>query len=107
MEQQRRKEQRAVDNQIRTFSPCPKCGGERIDTYGPFVGLEFAKSVPVVCLSCGYIEFYAKPETLEQVKRYGSNAAHEKARAEEKARREEQERLEQAKKPQKKRFSFF
>jgi len=84
-----------VDNQIRTFSPCPKCGGECIDTHGSYVGLEYARSVPVVCLSCGYIEFYAKPEELEKIKQIGSYAAFEKAHAERKA---ERERLEQAKK---------
>jgi predicted nucleic-acid-binding Zn-ribbon protein len=99
-----KKEQRAVDYQIRTFSPCPKCGSERVDTDGTFVGLEYAKSVPVVCLSCGYIEFYAKPEMLERIKKMGSYAAFEKAQAEAKARKAEQEGLEQAKKPQKRRF---
>lgn len=87
-----------VDNQTRTFSPCPKCGGDRIDTYGPTVGLEYAKSVPVVCLSCGYIEFYTKPETLEEIKKYGSYAAQEAS-----VRRAEQERSESAKSPQKRR----
>ena len=104
MEPERKKEQISVDNQIRRFSPCPKCGGERIDTYGTLVGLEYAKSVPVVCLSCGYIEFYASPETLESVKKLGSYAAFEKAQAEAKARKAEQEPLEQAKKPPKRLF---
>lgn len=95
-----------MDNQVRTFSPCPKCGGDRIDTYGQAVGLEYDKSVPVVCLSCGSIEFYAKPETLEKIKKLGSYAAFEKAQTEAKARRAEQERSESAKIPPKRRSLF-
>jgi len=63
--------------------------------------LEYARSVPVVCLSCGYIEFYATLETLEKLKEEGSYAAYKKAWAERKA---ERERLEQEKKSQKRRF---
>jgi len=93
-----------MDNEIITCSPCPKCGGERLDTHGTFVGLEYNRSVPVVCLTCGYVEFYARPESLESIKKFGSLAAFDKAQAEAKARREEQEQLKQANKAQKRRF---
>jgi predicted nucleic-acid-binding Zn-ribbon protein len=61
-----------VDNQISPFPPCPKCGDEqRRGVGGLWVGLwwEAPKSDVIVCFSCGYLEFYARPETLAEIKR--------------------------------------
>ena len=62
------------------ISPCPKCGGMRVDTYGKDVGLEIEyseKSDAIVCLSCRYVELYVKPEALEKIKLQGSVTAWE------------------------------
>jgi len=63
------------------ISPCPKCGGKRIDTCGYMLGLDDERSIAIVCLSCRYVELYVKPEALENIKRLGSVVAGEYAAA--------------------------
>src|SRR5216684_4186396 len=98
MEQEIKRRKRAVDDQRGTCSPCPKCGGERIDTYRRNVGLDREygeKSVAFVCLSCRYAELYVKPDALEEIKRQGSVAAWENSAEARAIRAEWNERIRQ------------
>jgi len=107
MEQEIKRRKRAVDTQMRTCSPCPKCGGKCIDTHVYQVGLEDERSIAIVCLSCGYVELYVKPEALENIKRLGSVAAGEYSAALSARRAELDEQLRQAEQEAKKRRFFF
>lgn len=49
------------------YAPCLKCGGRRLMAPGRQFGLEYNSSNGLWCTNCGYVEFYATREVVEQV----------------------------------------